>query len=146
MWSQIEHANSMLSCFTKPICWRSDPDTITVRHLEKMKTESVFGQKYVVWDVHASDGRWWVITGPTNLYSQTEFPSLDYLLSFHVGLMARIASRDTRKAGTANQNRFAAAWRRWEQAASAIDNASEAEAFQAVGMKCRECLLVSTPI
>lgn len=114
---------------------------ITVLHLEKMRTEVVFGQKYVVWDVHATDGRWWVITSPTNLYSQTEFPSLDYLLSFHVGLMARIASRDARKAGTANQNRFAAAWRRWEQAASAIDNATEAEDFQAVGMKCRECLL-----
>jgi len=116
-------------------------DPITVRHLEKMKTEVVFGRRYEVWDVHATDGRWWVVTNPTNLYSQAEFPSLDYLLSFHVGIMARVASRDARKAGTPNQDRFAAAWRRWEQAASAIDNASEAEDFQAVGMKCRECLL-----
>ncbi|CAB3797432.1 hypothetical protein [Pararobbsia alpina] len=120
---------------------REDGDLVTVRHLEMMKTEVVFGTTYSAWDVHASDGRWWVITSPTNLYSRTEFPSLDYLFSFHVGLMARVASRDARKAGTPNQDRFAAAWRRWEQAASAIDNASEAEDFQAVGMKCRECLL-----
>lgn len=120
---------------------RDNGDPITVRHLEKMKTEVVFGRTYAVWDVHATDGRWWIVTNPTNLYSQTEFPSLDYLLSFHIGLMARVASRDARKAGTPNQDRFAAAWRRWEQAASAIDNASEAEDFQAVGMKCRECLL-----
>ncbi|MFM0474776.1 hypothetical protein [Paraburkholderia strydomiana] len=120
---------------------RDDDDQITVRHLEKMKTEVVFGRKYALWDVHATDGRWWVVTNPTNLYSQTEFPSLDYLLSFHIGLMARVASRDARKAGRPDQDRFAAAWRRWEQAASAIDNASEAEDFQAVGMKCRECLL-----
>jgi hypothetical protein len=120
---------------------RDDDDRITVRHLEKMKTEVVFGRKYAVWDVHATDGRWWIVTNPTNLYSQAQFPGLDYLLSFHIGLMARVASRDARKAGTPNQDRFAAAWRRWEQAASAIDDASEAEDFQAVGMKCRECLL-----
>ncbi|MGA4073539.1 hypothetical protein ACI2TP_19730 [Ralstonia nicotianae] len=120
---------------------RDDDDRIAVRHLEKMKTEVVFGRKYAVWDVHATDGRWWVATNPTNLYSQAQFPGLDYLLSFHIGLMSRVASRDARKAGTPNQDRFAAAWRRWEQAASAIDNASEAEDFQAVGMKCRECLL-----
>jgi hypothetical protein len=104
--------------------WQSNKGTeeherITVLHLEKMKSEVVFGRKYVVWDVHASDGRWWVITNPTNLYSQAEFPSLDYLLSFHIGLMARIAARDSRTSGNPNKHRFAPAWRRWEQAASA---------------------------
>jgi hypothetical protein len=126
--------------------WQSNKATeeherITVLHLEKMKLEVVFGRKYVVWDVHATDGRWWVITNPTNLYSQTEFPSLDYLLSFHIGLMARIAARESRTSGNPNTHRFGPAWRRWEQAASAIDSAAEAEDFQAVGMKCRECML-----
>jgi hypothetical protein len=32
------------------------------------------------------EGRWWVITNLTNLYSQTHFPSLDYTLSFHIEL------------------------------------------------------------
>lgn len=35
------------------------------------------------------DGRWWVITNPTNLYSHYEFPSADYTLSFHIGVVAR---------------------------------------------------------
>jgi predicted Zn-ribbon and HTH transcriptional regulator len=94
-----------------------------------------------VWDVHATDGRWWVITEPTNLYSQNHFPSLDYTLSFHIGLMARVAARASRKARGKNSELFAAAFGRWEQAAEAIDQAKEAEDFQAVGMKCRECLL-----
>ena len=33
------------------------------------------------------------------------------------------------------------AWRRWEQAAETLDMAEEAEDFQAVGVKCRECLI-----
>jgi predicted Zn-ribbon and HTH transcriptional regulator len=32
-------------------------------------------------------------------------------------------------------------WRRWTQAAEALDAADEAEEIQAVGMRCRECLL-----
>ncbi|MGG7604138.1 hypothetical protein [Massilia sp. BKSP1R2A-1] len=116
-------------------------EQVQVLHLERMKTEVVFGRKYVAWDIHASNGRWWVITNPTNLYSQFEFPSLDYLFSFHVGLMARVAARDARTSVSPNKHRFAPAWRRWEQAAATIDSAAEAEDFQAVGMKCRECML-----
>ncbi len=91
--------------------------------------------------MHATDGRWWIVTNPTNLYSQEHIPSLDFVLSVHVGLMARVASRDSRKVEGPNIERFAAAWRRWEQAAKALDWASEAEDFQSIGMKCRECLL-----
>src|SRR5262245_44218049 len=45
---------------------------------------------------------------------------------------------------------MASAWRRWEQAAEALDEAEEAEDFQAVGMRCRECFVamvreVATP-
>lgn len=112
-----------------------------VRHLEKLKTERVFGHEYELWDVHTTKGRWWVVTAPTNIYPQAQFPSADYMLSFHIGLAARIMQRDRRKARTPNATRFAGAFRRWEQAAQAIDVADEAEDFQAVGMKCRECLL-----
>jgi len=112
-----------------------------VEHLELVKTEIVWGRAHKVWDVHATDGRWWIITEPTNLYSQAHFPSLDYTLSFHIGLMARVAARHARRASVKNAELFAAAYRRWEQAAEAIDHAKEAEDFQAVGMKYRECLL-----
>jgi hypothetical protein len=124
--------------------WQSSKGTrepALVKHLELVKSEYVWGRECKVWDVHATDGRWWVVTNPTNLYSQEDIPSLDFVLSLHVGLVARVASRDSRRAEGPNVERFATAWRRWEQAAEAIDRASEAEDFQSVGMKCRECLL-----
>jgi len=124
--------------------WQSTKDPkgpAKVKHLELVKSETVWGRVHKVWDVHATDGRWWVITEPTNLYSQKHFPSLDYTLSFHIGLMARVAARESRQATVKNSEVFATAYRRWEQAAEAIDLAKEAEDFQAVGMKCRECLL-----
>lgn len=116
---------------------------VKVLHLERMKSEMVFGREHVVWDVHTNedDGRWWVITEPTNLYSQNEFPSLDYTLSFHVGVTARVASRDFKKAPEDSRDRLISVWRRWENAAEAIDQAKESEDFQAVGMMCRETLL-----
>ena len=120
---------------------QSRKDKAKVQHLELVKTEIVWGRTHKVWDVHATDGRWWVITEPTNLYSQALFPSLDYTLSFHIGLMARVIARQGRQASVKNAELFASAWRRWEQAAEAIDSAKEAEDFQSVGMKCRECLL-----
>lgn len=124
--------------------WQSSKDSegpAIVEHLELVKSEFVFGREYKVWDVHATDGRWWVVTNPTNLYSQEHIPSLDFVLSLHVGLMARVQSRDWSRAKGPNTERFAAAWRRWEQAAAAVDVAAEAEDFQSIGMKCRECLL-----
>lgn len=112
-----------------------------VRHLEKLKSERVFGRQYDLWDVHATAGRWWVVTSPTNIYPQRQFPSADYMLSFHIGLTARVAQRERRSGEGSARDRFAGALRRWEQAARGIDEADEAEDFQSVGMKCRECLL-----
>jgi hypothetical protein len=114
----------------------------TVVHLEKVASERVHGVRYDVWDVHAKSGeRWWVLTNPTNLYSQTDFPSQDYILSFHIGLSARLLARREAPASDEEQNRLAAAWRRCQQGAEALDRAEEAEDFQAVGMRCRECLI-----
>ncbi len=113
-----------------------------VVHLERMKSEVVFGTEYVAWDVHTDEpGRWWVITRPTNLYSQHEFPSLDYTLSFHVGVMARVGARDAKRAPPSRKDRLRSTWRRWETATDALDLAREAEDFQAVGMRCRETLV-----
>jgi hypothetical protein len=115
------------------------PEKVT--HLEKIKTERLRARVMDVWDVRTTGDRYWVITNPTNLYSQHDFPSMDFTLSFHIGLMERLFARDATSAPDAQQRRLAAAWRRWEQAASALDHADEAEEFQAVGMRCRECLL-----
>ena len=51
----------------------------------------------------------------TNLYSQRHFPSLDYTLSFHIGLMARLRSRSDRVDGT-DPTPFDEVFRRIDQA------------------------------
>lgn len=112
-----------------------------VRHAERLTSERVFGRELQVWDVHTNKDRYWVITNPTNLYSQKLFPSADYTLSFHIGLVARMTARDRGPVSDEQEQRSAAAWRRWRQAGEAFDRADEAEDFQAVGMRCRECLL-----
>jgi hypothetical protein len=124
--------------------WQSNKKggEIKVTYLERIKSEVVMGTEHVVWDVHTNEPeRWWVITNPTNLYSQTLFPSLDYTISFHVGLMARVASRNNKRAPSSQKHRLRAAWRRWETAIEALDSAREAEDFQAVAMRCRETLV-----
>lgn len=112
----------------------------TVTHLEKVKSERLYDQRMDVWDVHTDHSRWWVITSPMNLYAQEQFPSLDYTLSFHVGVTTRLAMRQ-RAGPDDGRDRLAVAWRRLDQAEEAVDLAEEAEDFQAVGMRCRESLL-----
>ena len=113
----------------------------SVEQLEKVATERVLGRDMDVWDVHTDKHRWWVITQPTNLYLQEQFPSMDIALSFHVGLMTRVMERRERTAPDEQGERFPAAWRKWEQAGDALSEAREAEDFQAVGMRCREALI-----
>lgn len=112
-----------------------------VQHLERVATEHVNGHRYDVWDVALPSGRWWVITAPTNLYPQEYFPSLDYTLSLHIGVTARVLARDRTGATAEERSRLLGAFRRWEQAAEALDSADEAEHFQAIGNHCRMALL-----
>lgn len=57
-------------------------DDFEVEHVEKLTSEYVLGRQYDVWDAHATDGRWWVITNPVNLYSQDQIKSMDIALVF----------------------------------------------------------------
>jgi hypothetical protein len=112
-----------------------------VKHLEKLTTEHIFGQRMDAWDVRTTTNRWWVITNPTNLYSQELFPSLDYTLSFHVGVTTRMEqfemSREHREAhDNINQLR-----NRLANARATLFKAKNVEDYQSVGMKCREGLL-----
>jgi len=112
----------------------------TIQNVERVKTEYVMGTPYEIWDVSTDKDRWWVMTNPTNLYSQRHFPSLDYTLSFHVGLMMRVASRSHR-AGEPEPTPFDEVFRRQNQASDLLERAVEAVDFQAVGMQLRECLI-----
>jgi hypothetical protein len=91
-------------------------------------------------DVTTDKNRWWVITNLTNLYLQKYFPSLDYTISFHVGLMMRLRSRPE-GADSSEPDPFDEVFRRQEQAKLRYDRAIEAEDYQAVGMQLRECLI-----
>ncbi|RAS29764.1 gamma-glutamylcyclotransferase [Paraburkholderia bryophila] len=112
----------------------------TVQNVERIKTDYVMGRPYEMWDVTSDKDRWWVITNPTNLYSQRHFPSLDYTLSFHVGLMMRVASHSER-AGEPEPTPFDEVFRRQNQATDLLARAVEAVDLQAVGMQLRECLV-----
>lgn len=113
----------------------------TVENLEKVTHERVLGRDIDVWDVHTDLNRWWVITAPTNLYSQEQFPSMDVALSFHIGLTTRVMERNDRTAPGEQAEHFPVAWRKWDQSGEALNKANEAEDFQAVGMRCRESLI-----
>jgi hypothetical protein len=111
-----------------------------ITHLERVASERVMGEEYDVWDVHTDQGRWWVVSNLMNLYTQADFKSMDVVLSFHIGLMERMKARSQQRVPPRN-DRLTAAWRRLEQASDALEKADEAEEFQSVGMRCRECLL-----
>ena len=121
--------------------WQCAKDDERVTYLEKIRTEYVFGRDYDCWNVRTDKEQYWVITSPTNLYSQELFPSLDYTLSFHIGVMARVHAQRKGASSERVGDRLAAAFRRWEQAAEALDASKESEEVQAVGMRCRECLI-----
>ena len=141
VFRQSEEEAEAISSYVE---WQSREDGEKVLHAEKVASERVMGRDFDVWDVHKDgkeDGRWWVITSPTNLYSQRLMPSMDYALSFHIGLMMRVEAR-RKPAGTeAEQELLLVTSRKLVQAGEALDAADEAEDFQAVGMQCRECLL-----
>jgi hypothetical protein len=111
-----------------------------VQHVERIKTEIVLSDEYEIWDVVTDRSRWWVITNLTNLYSQAHFPSLDYTLSFHIGLMMRLRNRSA-CVDSNDPSPFDEVLRRGEQAQARHDSAVEVEDYQAVGMLLRESLL-----
>lgn len=119
------------------------PEGTEVEHAERVASEYIWGMQYDVWDVHASDGRWWIITNPTNLYRHEDEPSMDRVFALHIGLMARVMARQSREAPVEGEtrDRSARSWRKYEQAAEALNEGHEAEDFQAVGMRCREALV-----
>lgn len=138
MFRQSEQEFAEIASYVE---WQSRKDGEKVIHAEKVAQERVMGRQHDVWDVHTDKSRWWVITGPTNLYSQQLMPSLDYTLSFHIGLMARMAARHQPPVPEADRNLLLVTSRKLKQLEDALEEADEAEEFQAVGMRCRETLL-----
>lgn len=112
-----------------------------VLFLEKVKTELVFDTPIDIWNVHTDKNKYWVFTNPAGLFSQAQFPSFDYAFTFHVGLTYRRASNQRADEAEKQQDQLAVPWRLLDQAAVALETATEAEEYQAVGILCRQCLL-----
>src|SRR2546425_3156297 len=113
----------------------------TVEFAQKVYSEQVHAVRHDIWDVHTNRARWWVITNPTNLYSQDQFPNMDLALTFHVGLCLRIPRSERQLLIELPVEPLAACWRTVEEASEALIHAEEMEDFQAIGMRCRESLI-----
>lgn len=114
-----------------------------VIHLEKVASELIGPMRHDIWDVHCRESRWWVVTNPMNLYSQEDFKSRDVVFTFHVGLTLRVSYLQEQKVPLAPEpaDLLPGSWRRWQQAFETYDSGDEAETFQAVGVRLRECLV-----
>jgi hypothetical protein len=119
------------------------PD-LTVEFLQKIYVENVLSHQHAVWDVHTNVDRWWIITNPTNLYSQEQFPNMDLAVTFHVGLCLRIPRADRAMVSDLSIEPLAACFRHVSEASEALSHAQEVSDFQAVGVRCREALLAFT--
>lgn len=112
-----------------------------VEFLQKLHSENLYGIIHDIWDVHSDKQRWWVITGPTNLYLQTQFPNMDLALTFHVGLCLRIPRTERSEQDDQSLAPFVSCWLSWDRAESAMLAARTVTDYQAIGVRCRECLV-----
>src|ERR1035437_800776 len=118
------------------------PTDDRVTFVQKIGTRKVVGRVHHMYDVRTEHERWWVITDPLmNLYSQADFHEVEMVLTYHIGLCEMLAERSRKESRKPKHERFAGAWRRFERAVDAFNEADEAEAFQSVGVICREALL-----
>jgi len=119
--------------------WQA-PD-LKVEFIQKVYTENILGHRHDVWDVHTDKDRWWVITNPSNLYSQEQFPNMDLAVTFHVGLCLRIPRSEKQKLFQLPIEPFAQCYRYMSEASDALAQAQEVLDYQSIGMRCREALL-----
>lgn len=116
------------------------PD-LKVEFLQKVYSENVLSTTHDVWDVHTDVERWWVITSPTNLYQQAQFPNMDLALTFHIGLCLRVPRGDRARVSDLPIEPFGECFRLLSEAAEALSHSREVSDYQAVGVRCREALV-----
>jgi hypothetical protein len=109
--------------------------------VQKIGSQRVLGRIHEIYDVHCTSTRWWVITNPTNLYLQSDFPQAEQALMFHIGLGAMVAERSRSEMDIEDEEYVSTSWRCYRQAVLAMNEAAEAEDYQAVGIKCRDALI-----
>lgn len=119
----------------------SEASSCKVEYAQKVYGDNVLSHRHDVWDVHTDEDRWWVITNPTNLYSQTQFPNMDLALTFHIGLCLRIPRSEKPDLSDFPVEPFSACFRYLAETSDAVRQAQEVADYQAIGVRCRETLL-----
>ena len=110
--------------------------------VQQVGTRRILGRSHELYDVHCEQSRWWVITNPTNLYQQSDFPQVEQAFIFHLGLGVFMAERSRVELEDPDtEEHIPSAWRRFQQAVNLMNTAEESEDFQAVGIKCRDALI-----
>lgn len=122
---------------------RDEGKSVTL--VQKLGTRRNLGRTYKLYDVWMNDDeRFWLITEPLNYYVQADFNSVDIAFTYHLGLGMVLADQSRRVAESSTGDDFGTgspSWRKYERAVNAMNQAEEAEDFQAVGIRCRESLL-----
>ena len=119
--------------------WQA-PD-LEISFMQKVYSESVLGAQHDVWDIHTNNDRWWVITNPANLYSQEQFPNMDLVVTFHIGLCIRIPRTQRQKVDEQRIIPFGPVFKELSAATDALSQALNVSDYQAVGVRSREILL-----
>ena len=114
----------------------------TVSFVQKVYAATVVGHRHDVWDLHADDGRWWIVTNPTNLYSQEQFPNMDLVVTFHMGLCLRIPRTDKPPINLENLFPIAETFKQLEEVEASLDSSTSLLGYRAVGVGCREILII----
>lgn len=108
------------------------------------------GVEVNVWNVKTdTDGDWWVVEGaetPMNLYPQGAYYfGNDEVYSFHMGLMERMKNSFKPEGfveALAQGTELAAQlFRKLKMASQLLDEATEVEHFNSIGVQCREALI-----
>src|SRR5665213_1103702 len=125
---------------------QSQAPDLAVSFLQKVYSETVGQVRHDIWDVHTDGGRWWVITSPTNLYSQDDFPNMDLALTFHVGLCIRAPRSEGPSLSSLPAEPFGECFRMLQEASEALSHADEVADYQVIGVRCREALLAFSTV
>src|SRR5207245_8428976 len=109
--------------------------------MHKVYSENALGHCHDVWDVHTDQDQWWVITNPSNLYSQEQFPNMDLALTFHLGLCLRIPRSEKQKLSELPLEPFAQCYRYLSESSDAFGHAHDVLDYHSIGMMCPEALV-----
>lgn len=133
-----------IASITEYMEWQASD--LKVTFCQKVYSETYLNHRHDVWDVHTTKDRWWVITNPTNLYSQEQFPNMDLAMTFHAGLMLRVPRSERPTISSGQIEPFAKAYEAIAAAHDALGQAHAVADYQTVGVRCREALLSFTSI